>query len=269
MKLTLRIVVVLAMSLGIVWISGCKKSSPYSSSSLTKSSTAVMKATSSSKTANTKMSDIPVKGGKLNVQTAWINITDLRIEENSGNDVEQQGGANDGDQGGVDNEAEGGKEENSGIEDSLDTADITAAGPFNLDISSGQSLIGSFDVYPGTFRKVDFTFTPNVNDPFYGKTIVISGEFTSDGGTVTSFTLKSEFSKQIQTQIAGTGITVAANSTVEVNVVFDLAGWFGNIDFPSAQIVNGLIQIDTANNATLLTAFEANLAKNVEVEEKE
>ncbi len=268
MKLSLRILAVLALSVSIVWLSGCKKSNPYSSTSLTKSSTAVMSATSSPKAANTTVADIPVSGGKLNVQTAWINIADLRIEENSGNDIEQQGGANDGDQGGVDNESLGGKEESGGIEDSLDAADITAAGPFSLDISGGQALIGSFDVYPGTFKKIDFTFRPNTNDPFYGKTMVISGEFTSDAGTVTPFTLKSEFSKQIQTQIAGGGITVAANSTVEVNVVFDLAGWFGNVDFSTAQTANGQILIDASDNAALLAAFEANLAKYVEVEEK-
>ena len=263
MKFSLRILAVLALSFGIFWISGCKKNSPNSSTSLTKSGTAVMKATNSSKAAGTTVSDITVSGGKLNVQTAWINIADLRIEENSGNDVEQEGEHNDGDQGGAENESEDGKE------DSLDAADITAAGPFNLDISDGMALIGSFDVYPGTFRKVDFTFTPNVNDPFFGKTIVIAGEFTSDVGTVMPFTLKSEFSKQIQTQIAGGGITVAANSTVEINVVFDLAGWFGNIDFSGARAANGQILIDTANNTTLLTTFEANLAKYVEVEEKE
>ncbi len=267
MKLSLRILAVLALSLAVFWASGCKKSNPYSSASLTKSSTALMKATGSPRAANTTLSDLPVKGGKLNVQTAWINIADLRIEENSGNDVEQQGENNNGDQGGVDNESEGGKEESGGAEDSLDNADITAAGPFNLDISGGQVLIGSFDVYPGTFKKVDFTFTPNVNDPFYGKTMVFSGEFTSDAGTVTPFTLKSEFSKQIQTPIAGGGITVAANSTVEINVVFDLAGWFGNVDFSTAQISNGQILIDASNNAALLSAFEANLEQHVEVEE--
>lgn len=260
MKISLRVLTILAMSTGIVWISGCKKSNPYFGGSLSKSSIAVMNATAISKTAGTKMSDIPIIGGKLNIQTARINITDLRIEENSGNDVEQQGGHNDGDQ--------GGKEESGSIKDSMDAADITAAGPFNLDISGGQALIGSFDIYPGTFKKVDFTFRPNMNDPFNGKTIVISGIFTSVAGAVTPFTLKSEFSKQIQTRIAGGGITVAANSTVEVNVVFDLAGWFGNIDLSAAHATNGQILIDASNNTTLLTVFEANLAKYVEVEEK-
>ncbi len=263
MKTSWRILGILTLALGIVWISSCNKSSPNSSSSLTKSSTAVMKATNSPRAASTTVADIPVSGGKLNVQTAWINIADLRIEENSGNDVEQEGEHNDGDQGGSDNESQ------DGNEDSTDAADITAAGPFSIDISNGQALIGSFDVYAGTFRKVDFSFMPNTNDPFYGKTIVIGGEFTAEDGTVIPFALKSEFSKQIQIPIAGAGIVVAANSTVEINVVFDLAAWFGSVDFSSAQAANSQILIDASTNTALLTAFEANLDKYVEVEEKE
>lgn len=269
MKLSMRFLAVLALSLGLIWISGCKKDNPFASAPLTKSSTALMKATSSPKAVNSSMTDIKVTGGKLNVQTAWINIADLRIEENSGNDVEQQGDYNDGDQGGADNESNDGKEEKGGSEDSLDSADIMAAGPFSLDISSGEAVIGSFDIYPGTFKKVDFTFQPNANDPFFGKTIIISGEFTSNSGTVTPFTLKSEFSKQIQTPVANGGITVKANSTVQVNVVFDLAKWFGDVDFTNAQTTNGQILIDASNNATLLSAFEANLAKYVDAEEAE
>jgi hypothetical protein len=154
MKVSWRILSILIFSVSIVFISGCKKSNPYSNTSITKSSSTVMKATISNKTTNTTMDIIPVLGGQLNVQTAWINIANLQIEENSGNDVEQDGEHNDGDQNEDNNETEDGKE------DSLDASDIMIAGPFNLDISSGQALIGSFDVYPGTFRKIDFSFIP-------------------------------------------------------------------------------------------------------------
>lgn len=259
MKLNLRILGVVALSLGIFLISGCKKNSPNSSNSLYKSSTAEMNATSSLSTANTPLSDIHVGGGSLNLRTAWINIANLRIEENSGFDSEQEGEHRDGDQGGSDNESE----------DTSDSPDVTAPGPFSLDISNGQALIGSFAVYPGTFKKVDFTFMPNSNDPFYGKSIVIGGEFISNTGTVWPLTLMSNFSKQIKTQIAGGGITVPDNSTVKVNVVFNLVGWFGNIDFSTAQSSNGQILINGSENLALLVAFEANLDKYVEVEEKE
>jgi len=264
MKLSIRILTVLALSLSVIWISGCNKSNPYSSGWLAKSGTAVMNAANSPKAASAVLSELPISGGNLNVQTAWINIADLRIEENSGFDGEY----NDDNQDGPDNEADTSQEDSGGGADSLDAADITAAGPFSLDISNNQALIGSFDVYPGTFRKVDFTFQPNASDPFYGKTIVISGEFTSDGGTTTPFTLKSEFSQIIQTSIADGGIVVAADSTVEINVVFDLAGWFVNVDFLAAQTTNGQILIDASSNAALLTAFEANLSQYVDVEEQ-
>ncbi len=259
MKISLRILVLSGLILGIVWLNGCGKKNPFSSNSLTKSSTAIMKATSLHKNAGTTLANIPVVGGTLNVQNAWVNIADLRIEENSGFDGEQQGDHNDGDQGGKDNESKNGGE---------DSPDITAPGPFSLEISSGQALIGSFDVYPGTFKKVDFKFQSNADDPFYGETIVISGEFTSDAGTTTPFSLKSEFAQQIQTRIANGGITVPANSTVEINVVFDLAGWFNNVDFSAAQISNGQIMIDSGNNTAILNAFESNLAKYVDVEEE-
>lgn len=258
MKLSLHVFAILVLSVGLIWITGCNKSDSISNSLPTKSSTAILSATSLHKTATIALTDIPVIGGTLNVQTAWINIADLRIEENSGFDGEQQGEHNDGDQGGSNNELGGGE---------VETPDITSPGPFSLDISSGQALIGSFDVYPGTFKKVDFTFQPNTNDPFYGKTIVISGEFTSSAGTVTPFILNSEFAQQIQVQIAGGGITVPANSTAEINVVFDLAGWFGNLDFSSSQLSNGQILIDSNNNTPLLNAFEANLASYMDVED--
>lgn len=257
MKVSMRVFASLVLSVGLMWIMGCNRSNPAATSLPTKSSTAVMKATGLHKSASTTLSDLPVLGGTLNVQSAWINISDLRIEENSGFDGEQQGEHNDGDQGGSENESQGSEN---------DSPDITAPGPFSLEISSGQALIGSFNVYPGTFKKVDFTFQPNTNDPFYGKTIVISGEFTSTAGTVTPFALKSEFAQPIQTQIAGGGITVPANATVDINVVFDLAGWFSNVDFSAAQISNGQILIDSSNNTALLSAFEANLAQYVEVE---
>jgi len=257
MKLLFGVLATMTLGFGLVLFSGCSKTSPYAANSLTKSSLAVMKATTTSTAANTSISEIPVIGGKLNIQSAWINIANLQIEENSGNDVEQQGDHNDGN----DNESDGGKESNE------DAADVMAPGPFSLDISSGQALIGSFDVYPGTFKKVDFIFQSSANKPFLGNTIFISGDYSADTGKVTPFVLKSGFSKQIQTQIAGGGITVAANSKVEINVVFDLAGWFGNVDFPTAQINNGQIQIDVSNNAALLNTFESNLTQYVDVED--
>jgi len=139
-----------------------------------------------------------------------------------------------------------------------------------LDISSGEAFIDSVAVYPGTFKKVDFTFMINTAPPFNGKTIVIGGEFAPTNGTTSlDFTLKSEFNQEIQSHIAGNGITVANNVTVAVVVTFDLAGWFDNVDFGSAQVVNGEILIDNAHNTALLSAFEDNLSQSIEVEEEQ
>jgi len=267
MKISLRFVLFPVMALGLIGVTGCNKTNPTSGGILMKNSTAIVKAINSQQAAGTTAAPIPLTGGTLLVQTAWINIADLRIEENSGFDGEQNGEYNSGDQ--SENETEDSNEESGGFEDGLEAPDITAAGPFGLDISEGQAPVGSFEVYPGTFKKVDFTFQPNANDPFFGSTIVIDGEFTTDQGTVIPFTLKSEFSQTIQTPLVNGGIVVAADSTVEINVVFDLAGWFLNLDLASAQTTNGQILIDAVNNPTLLAAFEANLAHSVDVEEND
>jgi len=249
-----NLLVVGFVALSLVYFTGCNKTGPVSpANSLSKSSTIMLGATASHVSAPTNLSAIPVTGGSIDLQAAWINFKDLVIEENSGFDGEQEGEHNDG------NENEGGPE--------TENPDITAPGPFAVDISSGQGAIGSFQVFPGTFKKVDFSFTPNPNDPFFGKTIVMNGLFTPDGGTSIPFILKSGFSSQIQQLIANGGITIPADSTVEINVVFDLAGWFSTVDFSSAEATNGEILIDSQNNQTLLAAFESQLAIYIDVEE--
>lgn len=262
MKHSKRYAVLLVGLALLVFSIGCSKKSPVAFSKASKkTSTILMKATPTHN-QNALMSIVPVTGGNLDIQSAMINIDQFKIEENSGFDVEQQSDHNDGDQGGVDNEA-GGNDTNG-----PDAADIVVTGPFALDISNGEMLIDSVAVYPGTFRKVDFTFTINTAPPFNGKAILLSGVFTPNTGAAIPFTLKSEFNKTIQSKIAGNGITVTNNATVPVKVIFDLASWFNTLDFSGAQLSNGEIIIDSTNNAALLTAFEANLAKYVEVEKE-
>ncbi len=262
MKHSKRYAVILAGLALLVLSIGCSKTNPTAySKAAQKTGTVLMKA-SPTHNQNAIMSIVPVTGGNLDIQSAMINIDQFKIEENSGFDVEQQGDHNDGDQGGVDNEA-GGIDTNE-----QDAADIVVTGPFALDISNGEVLINSVAVYPGTFKKVDFTFKINTAPPFNGKAILLSGVFTPNTGAAVPFTLKSEFSKTIQSKIAGNGITVANNSTVPVKVIFDLAGWFNTVDFSGAQLSNGEIVIDSTNNTALLTAFETNLAQYVEVEKE-
>ncbi len=236
----------------LILVTYCGKN-PSASTSLQKNSVVLMKAKAKLHSTSS-MSDIPVPGGSVNVQFALLNIEKYRIEENSGVENEQQGQHEDNDSGGSDNEQE--------------APDIAVTGPFSIDISNGETFIDSVAVYPGTFKKVDFTFMLNSAPPFDGKTIVISGEFIPVNGTAIPMTIKSTFAQEIQIRIAGGGITVAANSTVPVVVTFDLTGMFNNVDFGSAQVSNGEIIVDNVSNTALLAAFEANLAKYVEVEEK-
>jgi len=195
----------------------------------------------------------PITGGTLDLQSAMLNFKDLVIEENSGYDGEQTGDNNSG------NDGDGGTEG--------EAPDITAPGPFSVDLSSGTASIGSFDVYTGTFKKVDFKLVSNSADPFFGKTIVISGVFTPDGSTAIPFTLKSDVSSQLQLPLANGGIVVAANSTVSIDIVIDLPSLFNSVDFSSASVTNGRILIDSQNNSPLLNEFETNLNSYIDAED--
>lgn len=247
-----------------ITLTGCKSNnSPTTPASGTASSSLLMKAHSFNPakvdavnrvSAGSKtFIQFPVSGGIIDVQMAMFSFKNLVIEENSGFDGEQQGDNNSGDQN------EGGPE--------VETPDITAPGPFSVDLSNGTASIGNFDVYPGTFKKVNFKLEPNAADPYLGKTIVISGTYTAVGGTAVPFKLRSAVASQIQLPLANGGIVVAANSTVSINIVFDLPSLFSNIDLSTATVANGEILIDTQNNSTLLSAFENNLTKYVDAED--
>ena len=289
------ILIYFGLAILLIWSFSCNNGTPTNSqnSPLLSTGKALMKAATATSTSSS-LSDIPVVGGTVNIQTALINIADLVIEENSGenneqidedddqDDNDQDGDFQDGDQdededndneeenddgdnNDVDNDNEQDGDFEYGEQDSTDdTDDILAAGPFALDISSGQALIGTFDIYTGTFRQIDFTYTP-VN----GKSVVISGEFTANAGSPVLFSLESAFAEQVQMLLSNDGVTVASDSTVELTVVFDLAAWIADLDFSSAQLTDGQILINGSINPELLAVFEAKLAQYVEVEDGE
>jgi len=199
----------------------------------------------------------PITGGTVDVQNAYVNFKNLVVEENSGFDGQQTG---ENGTGGTDGTGDtGGTESNS--------PNITAPGPFSIDIASGSASLGNFSVYPGTFKKVDFQLTPNSASPYFGNTIVISGTYTPTSGTAIPFTLKSGLAAQLQLHIANGGITVTTNSSVAINIVIDLPGLFNQINFSSATITNGQILIDNQNNNLLLSVFQAALNTDTDVEE--
>jgi hypothetical protein len=210
--------------------------------------------------SKTTSGTIPVIGGDLALSVFDVNLAKIQIQENSGFDVEQEGENNDG--GTNDNEAETDEE----LEES-DASDITLNGPFSLNIASGFVEIGSFDVYPGTFKKVDVTFSISSEQPYNGNSIVMNGEFTDEAGTTTPVILNSKFDKSFETLLSGNGITVTANTTVPVTIIFDFNKIFSNLNFSSATVTNGTLLIDDSHNTQLLTTFEKNLNNSVEFEE--
>ena len=236
----------------VISLTSCGKKDPTSSSLLEKSSLVIMK-TNAKQDLSLSTTDVSVKGGSLDIQTALLIIEKFKIEENSGYEGEQEGEHQDND-GGNDGEFE--------------VPDIIVTGPFTMDISKGEAFIDSVAVYPGTFKNVDLTFSTNPAAPFNNKSIVIEGVFTPTTGAAVSFFLQSEFMQVIQSNIARNGITIAENATIPVVVTFDLAGFFKNMDFGAAQVVDGKILIDSNNNSALLTTFEANLGNYIDVEEE-
>jgi hypothetical protein len=192
------------------------------------------------------------------LNSAKISISDLIIEENSGNDIEQQGEHNDGG-----NDAEN----NSDNEVDGEKDDVILPGPYMLDLVNGMLTIDQAAVYPGTFKKVDFAFNISNEISFGGNSIVVTGSYQKPDGTSVPVTLRSDFIQTVQLPIAGGGITVTANSTVTLTIVLDIPAWINNIDLSDAILTNNEITIDKTVNADLLKLFEANLASSIEVED--
>ncbi len=246
-----RNIALIVLSLVIPFLLGvtsCKKDNAGVKSVLLTVKTAV------AKTATSTGLEIPLLNGSLSVASANVNIANVKIEENSGEE-NQQGENN---TGGNDNE---------GNSSEADSGDIALPGPFALEISAGTSSLGQVNVYPGTFKKVNFEFLTSTNDPFNGNTIVISGNYLKADGTTIPFLLQSNFAEQVQLLIANGGIVAVANSTQNILIQFDLNAWL-NIDFASAQVTNNQILIDASNNNGLLNAFNTNVAMNIDADKE-
>ncbi len=233
--------------------SGCAKDS-----NLPKSSVLALDLSTVKSTALTNAGTKGTVASTFTLNSAKISIADLVIEENSGNDVEQQGDHNDGGSD-VENNSENETDEKNG--------DVSLPGPYLLDVLDGSLSIDQVAVYPGTFKKVDFKFNISNEAAFGGNSIVVKGSYQKTDGTVLPFTLRSDFSQQVQLPIAGGGVTVAANSTVTITILLDIQAWINNIDLSGAIITNNEIIIDKTINADLLNLFEANLASSIEVED--
>ena len=248
-------------------MNACNKSSTQK----VKSSSLTMKAITH--LTGTGLASIPVTGGVLDISSAFVNIVNLSIEENSGNDVQNQSGSqNEGGDSGIDNDSinEGGEGiDNDSINEGggeADSSNVFLTGPYALDITTGQAAIAQVSIYPGTFKKVNFLFQTSTATEFYGNSIVIKGLYTPTSGSPVPFTIESVYSKHVQLPIANGGITVTANSQVSIAIVFDINAWLSNLDYANALIANGKILINSTNNSSLLSAFETNLSTNIDAE---
>jgi hypothetical protein len=204
---------------------------------------------------NGTLGEVPITGGVLNVSIALIHVDEIEIEENYGFEGEQEGEHNDGD------------EENDQNED--EDGEIELSGPFTLDVSDGEAFIDTVHVYPGVFTKVELEFSTATEEPFIGSSIIIGGDFMPTDGTNIPFSLISVFTEEIEASLAQGTIDVQAEETISLTIVFDLVKWFAGMNFSAAEITEGQILINSQNNADLLTVFENNLGKNIEVEEEE
>jgi hypothetical protein len=134
-------------------------------------------------------------------------------------------------------------------------------------VIDGKVTIEQVDVYPGTFKKVDFTFLINDQAGFGGNSIIVDGSYQKTDGTILHVVLKSDFNQQVQLPLANGGITAVPNSIVTLSILLDIPAWINSLDLSSAVVSNNEILIDKTNNKELLKLFEANLTSSIEVED--
>ncbi|TSA34989.1 MAG: hypothetical protein D4R64_10750 [Porphyromonadaceae bacterium] len=196
----------------------------------------------------TAQGDITLPGGTFQLSEAWVNVANLTIQENSG---EEHQDAN-GNQGGKDTK-EKPESGNSG-----DTGDIVLAGPYLLNIADGSTPVDQMVAPAGTYKKINLDLLAGQD----GHTILLKG------------TLNGNVPVEISSDLAGTfelllpngGVVVTASTTVSLTVVFDVQKWFDTVDLVTAQLTNGKILIDPNNNKALYDLFVKNVQKFMEVE---
>ena len=216
----------------------------------------VIQFNATSQSAGVKSATIQTTAGDIHLQSAVVEIKNLQIEENSGNDNEgnNQDGNSDG---GKDNEKENGSKENDG-------GDILLPGPYALDITGGTATIGQIEAQPGTYKKVNFDFVAGIENK--GNSILLSGNYFSTSGVVIPFTLTSNFEANVQLPLVN-GITVNSGITVSVSIVFDVNGWLSGLDFENATVTDGKIVINQTENSNLYNTFIKAVSKNIEIED--
>lgn len=216
----------------------------------------IIQMNASSQFSSVKSAAIATTAGEISLQTAVVEIQNLQIEENLGED--NQGNHQDGNKDdGKENEKEGSSKENDG-------GDIILAGPYVLDIANGTASIDQIEAQPGTYKKVNFDFVAGVENG--GNSIVLSGNYLANDGSVIPFELTSAFEANVQLPLAN-GISVNSGSTVAVSIVFDVMGWLSGINFENASLTGEKIVINKQQNGAIYSQFIDAVSKNIEVED--
>lgn len=208
-------ITVMIVLLVFVSITGCQNSD-------SNSSTLEEKLDSVLHEPGSMLSDDQSFAKALNITSAIINISDLHIKEDSGND------------------------------------DVILQDSYTIDVSNRIVSFDQVEMLPGTYKKVDITFRTGDSTTLNGHSILITGHYVTANGRAIPFTLKSDYTKQIQLPLEN-NVTVNENSMVSISIVFDANEWLSVVDFADAHITNGEIVIDNKNNTSLLNVFEANL----------
>ncbi|MCF6333907.1 MAG: hypothetical protein L3J11_11550 [Draconibacterium sp.] len=209
-----------------------------------------------SQSSGVKSATIETTAGEINLLGAVVEIKNLQIEENSGND---NGGNNQ--DGNSDSGKDDGKE--NGSKES-DGGDIVLAGPYVLDITGGTATIDQIEAQPGTYKKVNFDFVATAENS--GNSIALSGDYKSNAGYAIPFFLTSNIEANVQLPLVS-GITVNTGNTVSVSIVFDVNGWLKGLDFENAATtIDGKIVISKTQNTNLYNAFIQAVSKNIEIE---
>jgi hypothetical protein len=219
-------------------VSGCQYGAKKNPTQHERSARLGIQATGVAPGASVRPDNIPINGGILNIQSASVSIGAFVIQENSG---DNNGG------------------DSSGLLNEPDSSDITVSGPFALEIARGETFVESVAVYPGTFKQLTASFSTGAQPPFNGSSIIVQGTYTPEGGSGIPVILQSAYNQETECLIAGGGITAPRDTTVALVAVFDLVGWFSDVDFAHAQVSNGQILVDSTHNSGLLAAFESNL----------
>lgn len=159
--------------------------------------------------------------------------------------------------------------------------EVDVEGPFVIDLVAGtvtpeipSAVLGEdryTSVWIGLYRTGneddDDVVLVDSNDPLYGYSLVVSGEWTPTSGTPRTVTVTSTAATEfeIATGAAGGALQFQAGRTNPVLVAFNTEQWFSGVDFTTIAAGSDPVVLDAASaslstaDAAILAAFQANV----------